>query len=1157
MRPTRKARQSKRTKGLSPLSRVLASSENRSTVLSQFFDKLSSGVIRHSVPELAWHRHFQNAIQLNSDNLKDFYRAHTPASNFEKNIAWCLGVMEFHKSKIQLVLDHEDEILTSILYDKLPEGIRSLDTLEASCGVSMWSIGLRGAFLSALDKLDEKRDFITSLYERAGSNAFFKGVVYQKTANVDEGDSSSAERKYFEQKIRRSFSGETLHFLMYKLVQNKFDFDYDFSLVVEIEKNSSPVDIYYFLFDLICLYKFSGNADIYDGIARNVASVLSKKFYSYSLNSIAGAFGHSSEFEFSALEMRVLDSYTKGDYDAVCLQFEQDPLLAKKFAMFEVWAKAAARKETIDSKGYLGELLAATVAVLRRQKGYDSALSFCLRQCEAFSGLTWFKEFHVFLARNTKFVSKHVNNVLDWLARALSTLNSPARASIYAADLQENYMSALKSAAPESLVVHFFSALQSGEAVAGKFIDEVSNLRLKKYQADYLIKNNELSAAVTVLSELCVCSDMLVAYEAGQKLVQAYIALGRVQDAAELYVDLVIANPSLVETFDSDSICNECKNLIGSSASIAIPIAFSLHSRFVNDKYDAALRFGFEKFLEVNETEYPLDVIHLDLPNAALMYFLENVCVPSTMKLYLHLDGIVEIEECRIAICQCLIEKGCSVDAMVFELKERTRQLVIRAGMQHIENSRIYADTGVFVGPASTNFRQLFDKFSSLRAGNFGNEADEKALNEFLTKFAGVQEIEDHAYIVHLQDLVLNEKNSTFLKLIKIMRDEFAFGERGLNGFLSTRIRHGHLPNTLRKSLADESLLNTKVAKSGAYKRNEIWLNKLAHLNHSQLADIDKALVDFSSKFNYLIDEVNDDWLQIFTLDQEISGLTSGQHRQSMLFNYSVTSLESFYLQQVLAINAEYAEFAKVLIRWLWDRTERNLSTIREKIAEEVRARILTFLDNLMASVVSIVGDLERISEFNDAVVRARVSLNSAIDIVLSWFWRSQGLSPKSFELFTAVEIARLSAGAQLLLGDNAGFTYRGDCLSYFVDIFYVLFENAVSKSNLSKDNLSIIVSINIIEGNWVLSITNNCLEIYDVQKANSDLDFYRSNYGREDYSLRAAQGEGNTGLFKVWKALAKDLQLQHQIDFGYVSSEGFSVKISVELETLQKIIYE
>jgi hypothetical protein len=693
--------------------------------------------------------------------------------------------------------------------------------------------------------------------------------------------------------------------------------------------------------------------------------------------------------------------------------------------------------------------------------------------------------------------------------------------------------------------------------MSGKFVNEVSALRSKKYHANFLLKNNELSTAVEILSELSVCSDDLVAYEAGQQLVQTYIALGRVEEAAELFVDLVIVNPSLVETFDSDSICSECKKIVGSSRSVAIPIVFSLHSRFINDKYDAALRFSFEKFLEVNDVEYPLDVINLKLPNAHLLYFLENVCIPSTMKLYLHLDGIVEIEKCRIAICQYLIEKGCSVDAMVFELKERTRQLVIRAGMQHVENSRIYADTGVFVGPASVNFRQLFEKFSLLRGGDFSSEADEKALNEFLNKFAGIQEIEDHAYIVHLQDLVLNEKNSTFLKLIKIMRDEFAFGERGLNGFLSTRIRHGHLPNTLRKSLADESLINTRLAKSGTYKRNEVWLGKLKHLNSSQLIDIDKALIEFSSKFNSLIDEVNDDWLQIFTLDQEISGLTSGQHKQSMLFNYSVTSLESFYLQQVLPINAEYAEFAKVLIRWLWDRTEQNLSTIREKIAVEVRARALKLLDELLANVASVVVDLERISEFNDAIVRARVSLNSAIDIVLSWFWRSQGLSPKSFESYTAVEIARLSAGARPVLEDYAGLTYRGEFLSYFVDIFYVLFENAVSKSNLSKDNLLISVSIDVIDNNWVLSITNNCLEIYDFQRANSDLNFYRENYGREGYSIRAAQGEGNTGLFKVWKALAKDLQLPHEIDFGYTGPEEFFVKISVQLSILQKVVYE
>jgi hypothetical protein len=1157
MRKIRKARPSGRKKEVSLIARVLGSSQNQAVVLSHFFEKLPARAIRSNVPALATHRHFRNAIQLGQNGLNEFYRAHTPSTDFDKNIAWCLGILDFHKNRVQSALDHEDLVLGSVLFDELGQGIGYLDNLDASNGPSMWSIGLRGAILSALGNFDDKREFVTSSYEKAGPNAFVKGIIYQKAANIDEGDISSVERKYFEQKIRRSFTGETLHFLMYKLVQNNFDFDYDYSLILEIEKNSSAVDIYFFLFDFICLYRFDSDATRYESLATHVLSTLCKQFSSPPLAAVSGAFGFMHDLQFSIDEMHALDKYTKGDYSAVCAQFVESPQLAKKFAMFEVWTKAAARQESSNIQGYLGELLLATVSVLRRQENYDNALAYCLRQCETFAGLTWFKEFHVFLARNTRFVSKHSDNVLEWLARALSTLNSPARVTIYPPALREEYMRALNIAAPKSLVVHFFNALQSEKIVLGELVNEVSVLRSKKYHADYLLKNNDLDTAVRILTELCECADVLVAYEAGQQLVQAYISLGRVEEAAELYIDLVITNPSLVQMFDSDSICNECKGLIGNSQSIAIPIVFSLHSRFVNDKYDAALRFSFEKFLEVHNILSPLHACRLEFPAAVMSYFLENVCIPSTMKLYLYLDGITEIEECRISICQYLIEKNVSVDAMVFELKERTRQLVVRAGMQHVENSRIFADTGVFTGPASSNFRQLFEKFSSLRNGDFAAEADEIALNEFLNKFAGIQEIEEHAYIVHLQDLVLNEKNSTFLKLIKIMRDEFAFGERGLNGFLSTRIRHGHLPNTIRKCLADEYLLNKKVSKSGAYKRNEYWLDRLSHLTNSQRADLEKSLMEFSSKFNNLIDEVNDGWLQIFTLDQEISGLTSGQHHQDMLFNYSVTSLESFYLQQVLSKNAEYAEFVKILVRWLWDRTEGNLAAIREKIAEEVRARALALLDNLITTVVVSVGDLDKIAEFNDAVGRSRVNLNSALDVVLSWFWRSQGLSPKFFEAFTAVEIARLSAGARLQLTDSAGLVYKGDNLSYFVDIFYVLFENCVSKSNLSRDELMVSVSIDNDDGFWVLSVTNNCLEIYDFEKANAELEFYRDKYGREDYSIRAAQGEGNTGLFKVWKALAKDLQLDHKIQFGYLNAEEFSVKISIAAETLQKVLYE
>lgn len=62
--------------------------------------------------------------------------------------------------------------------------------------------------------------------------------------------------------------------------------------------------------------------------------------------------------------------------------------------------------------------------------------------------------------------------------------------------------------------------------------------------------------------------------------------------------------------------------------------------------------------------------------------------------------------------------------------------------------------------------------------------------------------------------------------------------------------------------------------------------------------------------------------------------------------------------------------------------------------------------------------------------------------------------------------------------------------------------------------------------------------------------------YGQEDLALRAAQGEGGSGFYKIWKALAKDLDLEHRIEFGYSDNETFKVKITMARETFKKVCF-
>ncbi|NMM03545.1 hypothetical protein HHL24_37410 [Paraburkholderia sp. RP-4-7] len=1033
-----------------------------------------------------------------------------------------------------------------------------LDTIDKRCGVSTWSIALRGSIFSMAGMEEQKRSFLSDLYIQAGDNEFFKAVVQNIATRYNNIDVISPESRFFEEKIKRSFSGELLHFLIYKLVPNNIEFDFDFEHILNVEKNSSIIDIFECLIDVICEYELRGDAKIESQDIQRLVRVLSALFTSPRITALANSYGIKSDWNFEEINFSILDSYTKGNYQLVCDMMSENTWLKYNFSLFEIWARALTRVERPIEETMVQSLLNATGSVMVKNESYDRSLAYVLAHSHAFSMLGWFKELNYLAAREAKFHSTEKTAALTRLSVKLSDVASPLKAKYLDESSRAAYVDAMQNEAKHSVVVSLFKTLLDPQTSAPdvQSFPDVAPTRVRKYIASWYFDNREYEKAASILEELEQSSDALVAHDASRLLINAYIAIGDADQAAGTYVRTVLKTPPLLKTLDSHALCAICVPQIEATTSISVAISLSIHSRFVNNTFDAALKYAFERFLVNNGVAFPLELSSLaGIPRAQLLYFYEHVCTPEVMKLYLRFDTPRQIEEYRVTICRHLIDQGHSVETMVFEVKERTRKIVISDATKHVEQSRIYADISSFSNSSSKNFRPLFERFSELRVNDYSTRNDEVQFKQFVEKFEIDSKVGRHAYVVHLQDLVLNEKNSTFLTLLKSMRDEFTFGDMGLKGFLSTRIRHGHFPTTLRKAVANEGLLSPKLSTLGGYKKN-IWLDRFSGLTAARSSELDKAFVDFASRYHTLVDEVNDKWLLIFTIDQDISGLTEKGGRQTALFNYSVTALEAFYIQELLPAGATYSDFVSTVTRWLWDRTEFNLQEIRQKIDLEVRERATQLVAQLEGSVVATAAGHRELSNFCDAVARARTALNHEIDTIIGWFTRSSGINVRSFESDIAVTIARLSAGAEINHTDRTQFCFQGRALTSFVDVLYVLLENCVTKSQLSKSELSINSEI-IENGDTItVSVSNNCAAVWNVDTENSALDYYRESYGNSEFALRAAQGQGGSGFFKVWKALSKDLDLQHAINFGYQTATKFSVSISIPIKEMEKIRY-
>lgn len=1138
----------------SNLSRALASSNQGRLVVGRFFSTLTAGEIRRSVPLVANHRHFYDAVHLNSGE-SFFYATRTPELDLEKTLGWCLGILEVHAAKIRRYIDCQDRVLTFLLKDEHHALLQVLDELDISCGISAWSIGLRSSLLG-IESQDLKREYVSRLIAKANDNHFFKSVVFNLSSRLDDVESLPSEARFFEQKIRRSVSGGLLHFLMYKLIPYNAEFEYNFTHILQTEKDSSPIDLYLCLLDFLIygvIDKGGGNAVL----RQRVASDLFRMFPDGMGAELAVAHGLIAVPEPDQSAMQVLDLYTSGDYAGVCSAMETRSDLIRVFALVEIWAKSLVRCPDRMPDGPIARYLRPLCDVILKSAEFDRSKALLLAFSFAYQGIRWHKELRFFLDRETRFYSPLVNQRLKESALLISPFLSPAKSLILSRRFGGN-SDRFGSNEGHSVTVQLFSRMHSDSDCEPEDTElrGIEPNRRTKFRAQWNVSRGRYEVAIPLLLSLRFSDDIRVAQDANRALVDAYLAVGKIEEAADVFVQSVLENINLLNVFDSSGLCEACTTIISKTSSIAISIALSLHSRYVNDNYAAALKYSFERFLTNTGLVEPLDILRLkQISSDRIHYFLEHVCTPEVMKLYLHFESSKQIEEARIQICRTLLERNVSQAHMEFEVKDRTRRLVLREATSQVDQSRIYSDVNLFSGSSAATFQALFERFSAIRTGDFSKSDDEQALAKLSALMNRDSVVKAHAHSLHVQNLVLNEKNALFLKLLKLVRDEFAFGDRGLNVYLSTRIRHGHLPNTLRRPLLDNSLLASRVTDAGSYRLNASWADALRLPLSSRVA-VEHAIMDFSMKFAALVDELNDQWLRLFTIDQDIAGLTNDAASKTALFNYSVSSVESYYLQTQLDKKSTYTEFVALATAWLWSRTEQNLVSIREKLDASMRVRTSDLLEELQRSVVQKCG-IERLGEVPDSIARARTGLSQALDTIRSWFTRSRGANISCFELDVPISIARRAADAPVDLLDETGLMFNGAALNALVDVFYNLFENCVSKSGLDKQRLWVKAAAKLSSEGLVITVENNCEHQIEYESRNQSLHRYSLSVGGERGSEADAASIGGSGFFKISRALEKDLAVTHSLNLGYISADVFRVTILVPISEIQKVTFD
>jgi hypothetical protein len=1115
---------------------------NTRLMINKYFNELSPSEIYMSSEKIHNHRYFCDLPLISKvTNKKDFYLHKVPYTNIDKSIAFILGCLRERKDDLNYFIDKEKQISSLILNNEIDLAYKEINTIEAKFGVSAWSISLKSSLFDFEGKNKEKQKYLNSDVLNDG-NGYYQYVSKRLSLKFDV-SGAFIQNTYSYKNSLSSLPGESAEHFIYKLSPIDYNYSYNFEVIFNNEKNSTIIDAYKTLqtYLIYCIVN-AKESDL--GWEKKIVQTLTEFTNDELSKNLSCIFHKKPNWEIDGSNFDIIDSYTSGDYKKTISFFNSNKILKDNFTLYEIYSKSLERGglETIFKEGLLNEVGICLSSIYRKNEDYTKNYNILSSIVFSFSSLPWFVNLSIFLSLEGKYLD--VNPGLEKTHALISSFDTPYKAAFFDEESRISYLDAIRDVVPESQTLKLFECINNGWVVPSEVVNDP--IRRNKYNAIRLLNENDYESAIKLLDNI-EGINALSKNEYSEIISNALILSGSLAKASNFITNKVIRNKSLIPIFNIGLLCELIKGEINNLKEISIPNLLSIHTRFINDNYKPIFRYSLENFFDKNDLINVDDFISKSdlFGEEQFNYFLEYVCIPDVMRLSLVFSGTDDIEKNRIKVCNYLLKISSKNEEVSEELISLAKSQVLKIASKQVDNSKIYADTSGLKGQDNSGLFDNYQQFVSLIKSQHAI-SDEEYL-----KGAFISALKDEGLLLDStsdrdRSFGEMEKNELFFKLISRIRDEFVFGVNGLNSNLSTRIRHGHFPSTIRRKLVEERLITPKNSKGVEHKTNEYWLDKFSFLKSDERNALDTILKMFSFDIERAINEVNDEWFQVKVFGDEVSKIVDNEiiGKRNALFDFNISQHDSYYIQNKVASFDSYADFIRTIIDYLWNRTDSLLEKIRFDIEGKLRETIFNLVRELQSNVHGIINDEGMMHDFNNSIGKCKEYLNVSIELISSWFRRIESIEIPFYDFDTVVEISKKAADVDVVTRINAPKRFHGRTLSSFVDILYIVFENAVTKSQLKKEDLVIELHFDLREDlSASLKITNNCFPVEDVIEENKSIQIYRDRYIDFATHIKLAQGEGRSGLIKIAKILFKDLRLEHSATIGYSEKNAFSIE--------------
>lgn len=587
--------------------------------------------------------------------------------------------------------------------------------------------------------------------------------------------------------------------------------------------------------------------------------------------------------------------------------------------------------------------------------------------------------------------------------------------------------------------------------------------------------------------------------------------------AFEVISELIIENNMAIYNLETRQLDDYIEQLFAVKRNInSKELVYIFSSKFLK-KYR---KVAYKNFLFQNKITEPLEINKGNFEKKFIIYFLRDITRTEMLELLYNLFiSDDDIDNYRMDILKYLIKiDEKNTDYYSKEISRISKNISLRVMQQDIDESKLSVDFEYIKN-------NIFDRFSSKIRMYFDTPTDDMMLvspNSALAKkyyiintnkFANTIECE---FIGFTRHMILQEMFDVYAK-------EFCFGHKGLDTFLSTRVRHGIFSNEITNVFNEYNIINFN---------NDFYINLI---NNDQLSN--KAILPIkilSEKLEELISIHTGKTFKVF-IDDPIEGA---------IFNYNINMDDLDYiLYHKNFKNCDTVQgFIDIFADCILNKTNIFLDEIKNVVLEKLNANILNLLDEFLINIKPYCQTSKCYDDVRNNVILCKTDVQKEINDIKNWF----NISTDDFNIdYTWEDLIDVTKGSLKKQSEsfsnicietdiNSTSYLKGESFSYWYDIFQIAIYNALQHSkyeNLKRLRIDIHITeteneFNIFFINNVSSKANRKKIILDIERINK---IYQNNEFHENVNR-----EGGMGLIKIMHILFSIMNLKGDffIDF-------------------------